>query len=80
MPLASSFYVIILHDPYIHEITLPINAGHDELSFVFNKSDIFVIDTTKRLMSSPKCRSVKVIKNPAKPGSIHREVNYINYK
>ena len=25
-------------------------------------------DTTKRLMSSPKCRSVEVISNPARPG------------
>jgi len=32
------------------------------------------------LMSSPKCRSVKVISNPARPGSNHREVNCINYK
>jgi hypothetical protein len=38
------------------------------------------LDTTKRLMSSPKCRSVEVINNPARPGSNHREVNYINYK
>jgi hypothetical protein len=36
-------------------------------------------DTTKRLMSSPKCRSVEVINNPARPGSNHREVNCINY-
>jgi len=35
-------------------------------------------DTTKRLMSSPKCRSVKVINNSTRPGSNHREVNYIN--
>jgi hypothetical protein len=39
-----------------------------------------VDDTTKRLMSSPKCRSVEVINNPARPGSNHREVNCINYK
>jgi len=38
-----------------------------------------VTDTTKRLMSSPKCRSVEVINNPARPGSNHREVNCINY-
>jgi hypothetical protein len=31
-------------------------------------------------MSYPKCRSVEVINNPARPGSNHREVNYINYK
>ena len=37
-------------------------------------------DTTKRLMSSPKRRSVEVINNPARPGSNHREVNCINYK
>jgi hypothetical protein len=36
-------------------------------------------DTTKRLMSSPKYRSVEVINNPARPGSNHREVNCINY-
>jgi len=28
-------------------------------------------------MSYPKCRSVTVINNPARPGSNHREVNYI---
>jgi hypothetical protein len=38
------------------------------------------LDTTKRLMSSPKCRIVEVINNPVRPGSNHREVNYINYK
>jgi len=37
-------------------------------------------DTTKRLMSSPKCKRVEVINNPARPGSNHREVNCINYK
>jgi hypothetical protein len=31
-------------------------------------------DTTKELMSSPKCRSVEVINNPTRPGSNHREV------
>ena len=35
-------------------------------------------DTTKRLMSSPKCRSVEVINNPARPGSNYKEVNYNN--
>ena len=39
-----------------------------------------ITDTTKRLMSSTKCRSVEVINNPARPGSNHREVNCINYK
>jgi len=43
MPLASSFFVMILHDPYFHEISLPIDAGHDELSFVISKFNIFVI-------------------------------------
>ena len=27
-------------------------------------------------MSSPKCRSVKVINNPTRPESINREINY----
>jgi hypothetical protein len=45
------------------------------------KSGLIVMsdNTTKRLMSSPKCRSVEVINNPARPGSNHREVNCINY-
>jgi len=30
-------------------------------------------DTTKRLMSSPKCRSVEVINNPTRLGSNHKE-------
>jgi hypothetical protein len=29
-------------------------------------------------MSSPKCRSVEVINNPARSGSNHKEVNCIN--
>jgi hypothetical protein len=37
-------------------------------------------DTTKKLMSSPKCRSVEVINNLARPGSNHKEVNCIKYK
>jgi hypothetical protein len=39
-----------------------------------------VVDTIKELMSYPKCRSVEVINNPARLGSNHIEVNYINYK
>jgi hypothetical protein len=39
-----------------------------------------VPDTIKELMSYSKCRSVEVINNPARRGSNHREVNYINYK
>jgi hypothetical protein len=46
-------------------------------SFAYSNS---LHDTIKELMSYPKCRSVKVINNPVRPGSIHREVNYINYK
>jgi len=34
-------------------------------------------NTIKRLMSYPKCRSVEVINNPARPGLNHREVYYI---
>jgi len=40
----------------------------------------WLTDTIKELMSYPKYRSVKVINNPAKSGSNHKEVNYINYK
>ena len=35
------------------------------------------IDKIKRLMSSPKCRSVEVINKPSRPGSNHMEVNCI---
>jgi len=42
-------------------------------------SDFIATDMTKRLMSSPKCKSVEVINNPVGPGSNHMEVNYINY-
>jgi hypothetical protein len=34
-------------------------------------------NTTKELMSSPKCKSVEVINNPARPGSNHKKVNCI---
>ena len=39
--------------------------------------DDLIIATIKRLMSYPKCRSVEVINNPSRPGSNHKEVNYI---
>ena len=37
-------------------------------------------DTTKRLMSSSKCRSVEVINNRARPRSNHMEVDCVNYR
>jgi hypothetical protein len=37
------FYVVILNDPYFHEIVLPINASYDKFSFLFSKHNIFVI-------------------------------------
>jgi hypothetical protein len=52
----------------IHDLWPHFHKEHDRLS-----------DTTKRLMFSPKCRSVEVINNPARPGSNHKEVNCINY-
>ena len=39
--------------------------------------EIWINDTIKKLMSYPKYRSVKVINNPTRPRSNHREVNYI---
>ena len=47
MPLAPMFSVMILHDLYFHKITFSIDAGHGELSFVFSKSNIFVIIALK---------------------------------
>jgi len=35
-----------------------------------------LIDTIKWLMSFPKCMSVKIIYNPTRPRSIHKEINY----
>jgi hypothetical protein len=49
-------------------------------SIINQNTDIVTTDTIKRLTSSPKCRSVEVINNLARPGSNHKEVNYINYK
>ena len=51
-------------------------------SFVLHiiRMELLIGDTIKELMSYPKCRSVKVINNLARPGSIHKEINFINYK
>ena len=63
-----------------------IEAWHYSMSLIIatdttlSEDFSLVHDTTKKLMSSPKCRSVEVINNPARPGSNHREVNCINYK
>ena len=51
-----------------------------ESTFQLLAKEHFLCDTTKRLMSSSKCRSVEVINNPARPGSNHKDVNYISYK
>jgi len=66
------------HHPLHH--TSPSPPIVSPFSFTAASTINVVIDTIKRLMSSPKCRSVEVINNPARPGSNHREVNYINYK
>jgi hypothetical protein len=55
-------------------------TGIFSIHYAWNALCPFLSDTTKRLMSFSKCRSVKVINNPTKPGSNHREVNCINYK
>jgi hypothetical protein len=47
---------------------------------ISNSKWVSPTDTIKRLMSFPKCRSVEVINNPARPGSNHMEADYINYK
>jgi len=60
----------------------PREEGHSRKDVVIPMRDVVIplgIDTTKRLMSFPKCRSVEVINNPARPGSNHREVYCINY-
>ena len=51
-----------------------------DFNMIIHDLKLVVVDTTKELMSSPMCMSVEVINNSARPGSNHREVNYINYK
>jgi len=60
-------------------MTRSVFSSHGLVNHDFYKVHI-ITGTTKRLMSSLKCRSVEVINNPARPGSNHREVNCINYK
>ena len=48
-----------------------------DFNMIIHDLKLVVVDTTKELMSSPKCMSVEVINNSARPGSNHREVNYI---
>jgi hypothetical protein len=38
---------------------------------------LYVGDTIKELMSSPKCKNIEVINNSARPVLNHREVNSI---
>jgi len=64
-------------DALFHGVDGESILGDDEVWS--SKAGWTVRDTTKRLMSSPKCRSVEVINNPARPGSNHREVYCINY-
>ena len=62
----------------VHELTLALQSLQ-----TVPHGNVFVdlvLDTTKRLMPSPKCRNVEVINNPVRPGSNHREVNCINYR
>jgi hypothetical protein len=62
-----------LHDPYFHEISLPIDAGHGELSFVFSKSDIIALrgwqgkwEQTMTLLFYMKCKDVSLPSEPMK--------------
>ena len=61
---------ILFGRPFLKTANAKIDCGKDTLSME-------VGDTIKRLMSYPKCRSVEVINNRARPGSNHRKVNYI---
>ena len=73
--LLPTFHGLDLENPYLHL------REFEEVCNTYNDLNCSMnTDTTKRLMSSPKCRSVEVINNPARPGSNHREVNCINYK
>jgi len=54
--------------------------GHNIVNRNRKEGELRLYDTTKRLMSSPRCKSVEVINNSARPGSNHMEVNCINYK
>ena len=60
------------------KLTLLHDSGFKKGSFPFTY--LGVPNTTKKLMSSSKCRSVELINNPTRSGSNHRKINYINYK
>jgi hypothetical protein len=47
MPYVPLFSVIIIYDPYYHEIVFPISAGYGKFSFVFDEPNIFVINAFK---------------------------------
>ena len=64
---SSNNTLILFKRPFLKNANTKIDCGKDT-------------DTTKELISSPKCRNVKVINNLARPRSNHEEVNYINYK
>ena len=65
---------------YASHISKFMNLMDERLYEIKSHDYHMVIDTTKRLISFPKCRSVEVINNLAKSGSNHREINCINYK
>jgi len=72
---------LTLDDVVAEDEATQTGAG-DGSSHAIDESESFgrlVFNTIKELMSYPKCRSVTVINNPARPGLNHREVNYINY-
>jgi hypothetical protein len=72
--LLPSFHGLDLENSYLHL------REFEEVCNTYNDLNCSMNDTTKRLMSFPKCRSVEVINNPTRPGSNHMEVNCINYK
>jgi hypothetical protein len=85
-PNASLDIISLPSPPRLSEAALDFSSYmqdvHEECKrrLTTHTSSYAAIDMTKRLMSSPKCRSVEVINNPARPRSNHKEVNCINYK
>jgi len=62
----------IRREIFLWEMSQVSLEDHEHLSH----TDTILHDTIKWLMTSSKCRSVKVINTPVRPRSIHMEVNY----
>jgi hypothetical protein len=76
MPFIPLSSIVTLHDPYLYGIILPVNTGHNKLSFVFNKPNIIPVISLrdrwrrwKQAIDLPlhvKCKYVSLLSKPMK--------------